>query len=804
MKTIVKLLFFGLILYSISIAEEISYDLRANIFQANVYSATDTNWTNIDVYYITNPDGWQEPNQSWGSFDRRSTSSGGVQKNSIFAHPDYEGQVSATVADYTLTNPSSISTYYGLSDNQVYNYGDVRFVIQIKEDNNYITILDSIVVDGDFWRYFEYDLSEWSNDSISIRLITDPNGGAAEDWAHWSESIVLMDHIPTTIYVSQSGNDSTGNGSVDNPYASIQWGIEMSLESDTVIVLPGAYVENINFIGKNIVVGSLFLTTQDTTYISQTIIDGDNIGTVVTFNGGEDTTSVLSGFTITNGLGTYGGGINCQNSSPTLSNLIITNNIADGYGGGINCYNSTPILRDLVVDSNTANNSGGGINLNRSSANLSLITISENYAINSAGGLDCYRSSPIITNVIIIGNNSGNNGGGVVFSHSADAIMSNVSVINNISESSGGGISMWKSSPLIEDVEISGNLAEGGGGGVVLWSSSPTLINCIISGNTTDSEGGGISCGGDSLVLINCVISGNSSGTHGGSGIQAYNSYLEINNSHFINNFGEGHGGGILLKDSTYAVVSNSVISGNSGYNGGGIHCQSNFSSSLFYNCTIVDNHTDVGGGGITVGQNSSPIFVNSIFWNDQETDVFPYNGGTVIIAYSDIQGGWEGEGNIDADPLFTAPTTADYTLQEGSPCIDAGTAFFVFESDTLVNLPDSSYNGNAPDMGAFEYGSVSIVDIFASTPNEFRIFQNYPNPFNPVTTISYQVPELSFINLSIFNINGKLVSTLVNEKVQPGNYSVKWDAKDFSSGVYFYKLVAGKYSETGKAILLK
>jgi len=75
-------------------------------------------------------------------------------------------------------------------------------------------------------------------------------------------------------------------------------------------------------------------------------------------------------------------------------------------------------------------------------------------------------------------------------------------------------------------------------------------------------------------VLINCVISGNSSGTHGGAGIKAKDSYLVINNSHFINNFGEGHGGGILLKDSTYAIVTNSVISGNSGYNGGGIHCQ--------------------------------------------------------------------------------------------------------------------------------------------------------------------------------------------------------------------------------------
>ena len=591
---------------------------------------------------------------------------------------------------------------------------------------------------------------------------------------------------------------------VPDDQPTIQAGINTINDEDTVLVQPGTYAENINFIGKNIVVGSLFLTTQDTTYISQTIIDGDSIGTVVTFNGGEDTTSVLSGFTITNGFGTYGGGINCQTSSPTLSNLTIINNVADSYGGGINCYNSTPILRYLVVDSNKSNNSGGGINLNSSDAKLLSLTISRNYAINYAGGLDCYRSSPIITNVMISGNSSGNTGGGVAFSDSANAIMSNVSIISNTSESSGGGISMWKSAPVIEDVEISENVAEGGGGGVVLWSSSPTLINCIISGNTTDSEGGGISCGGDSLVIINSIIHGNSASS--GAGIQAYQSYIEIHDSYFTNNFQEGgHGAGIYLKDSTTAIVSNTVISGNYAANGGGIHLYNNFSSSLFYNCTIVDNHTDVGGGGITVGQNSSPIFVNSIFWNDQETDVFTYNGGTVTIAYSDIQGGWTGEGNINLDPLFVDAATGDYHLTANSPCIDAGISFFVFEGDTLVDMSEDEYVGSAPDMGAFEYGaSGGVDDDFSDVPEDFSLFQNYPNPFNPVTTISYELPKTGVVRLSIYNIKGQLVETLVNEQRSPGSYSATWYANDVSSGLYFYKLTTENQTITKKMLLLK
>ncbi len=99
---------------------------------------------------------------------------------------------------------------------------------------------------------------------------------------------------------------------------------------------------------------------------------------------------------------------------------------------------------------------------------------------------------------------------------------------------------------------------------------------------------------------------------------------------------------------------------------------------------------------------------------------------------------------------------------------------------------------------------TLSSTEEFFSSPFHFSLFQNYPNPFNFVTTISYQLPQLEFVNISIYDISGKLIDTVIDEQVRPGFHTVKWNSKGFSSGVYFYKIVAGKYSKTGKCILLK
>ena len=88
--------------------------------------------------------------------------------------------------------------------------------------------------------------------------------------------------------------------------------------------------------------------------------------------------------------------------------------------------------------------------------------------------------------------------------------------------------------------------------------------------------------------------------------------------------------------------------------------------------------------------------------------------------------------------------------------------------------------------------------------PLEFALSQNYPNPFNPTTNIEFRIANFGFVSLKIFDVLGREISTLVSEMRAPGAYTVRWDASSVSSGVYFYKLEAGDFTQTRKLVLLK
>lgn len=290
---------------------------------------------------------------------------------------------------------------------------------------------------------------------------------------------------------------------VPSDQATIQGGIDMATDGDTVLVNPDVYVENISFKGKGIVVGSLFLTTLDTSYISQTIIDGDSTGRVVLFTPDEGKTSVLCGFTIQNGLG----GILCSQSSPKITNCTISNNSTNnteenekGAGGGIYCYQSSPTISQCTIYGNTALGHfamGGGICCDIGShPEITHCIISNNFAVSSAnwatsgGGIYSAIAGPAVYNCLIIKNQSSIGAG--ILCHTSTMRMVNSTVTENINGSSGS------------TVNVTGD-----------GTSSIDIINCIIYGNTGKYD----VAVSDLLSTISCSYSDIGSGYSGGSNI---------------------------------------------------------------------------------------------------------------------------------------------------------------------------------------------------------------------------------------------------------------------------------------------
>ena len=127
---------------------------------------------------------------------------------------------------------------------------------------------------------------------------------------------------------------------------------------------------------------------------------------------------------------------------------------------------------------------------------------------------------------------------------------------------------------------------------------------------------------------------------------------------------------------------------------------------------------------------------------------------------------------------------------------------------DVLGNVyvtGSSTGSGTYTDYATIKYSqSTGIRQISSNIPEEFSLSQNYPNPFNPVTNLEFGISDLGFVSLKVYDILGKEIITLVNEKLSPGNYKVEFDGRGFTSGVYFYRLNIGEFTDTKRMILIK
>jgi hypothetical protein len=405
----------------------------------------------------------------------------------------------------------------------------------------------------------------------------------------------------------------------------------------------------------------------------------------------------------------------------------------------------------------------------------------------------------------------GSNDSVIIIENSDNSVISGFTIQNGLASYGGGGIKI-SGSPLVEECIIQNNLATRGGG--IYVAGSPNIENNTIQNNTVTVAGGGIVSYGGEMIINNNLISQNHS---------------------------DVYGGGIHVETSGFVEITNNRISANSSQRGGAICFHAENAGGIIKNNLVIENiaeylHSDFGyqtgnhelvnntfaynvadSIGIDLGQQCNAVLVNNILWENAEEEIKVYPDTNVDVRYCNVQGGWEGEGNINVIPRFYGQSYGNYSITGFSHCVGAGIEeieingiwYYAPEMDIEGTIRPAPFGSN-PDIGAYE--NLNGVP-YVSAENDLVLkpdytLHNYPNPFNPSTTISFSVTQNSdCVNLEIYNLKGQKIkqySILNNQS------SITWNGTDsnnkpVSSGIYLYKLIVdGKAVANKKMLLIK
>ena len=224
---------------------------------------------------------------------------------------------------------------------------------------------------------------------------------------------------------------------------------------------------------------------------------------------------------------------------------------------------------------------------------------------------------------------------------------------------------------------------------------------------------------------------------------------------------------------------------------------QVNSLSSTIRSIFFLDENKGWAGGLLSLNTTAHIMYTTNSGLNWYASDgVKNINGGYDIFFVNDSVG-WAG--------TYQVP----YIMKTTNGGVFWGVQKLPYTSTNIVSAirGDTSHawsnrSHTSDGGGAIIY--TGIENITSTVPSEYDLYQNYPNPFNPVTRIRFSLPQKSFTKLIISDISGKIVSVLVNQELQSGEYEYTFDAINLSSGIYFYTMITEKYKQTKKLILLK
>jgi hypothetical protein len=369
-------------------------------------------------------------------------------------------------------------------------------------------------------------------------------------------------------------------------------------------------------------------------------------------------------------------------ANAVLDGFIITAGNANGEdypnnqsgGGGILIrwyfpFGQGPILTNCKFTRNSAY-SGGGMFNDHSRTTLTNCTFSENFAIWGGAIGDDGHPWPKLVNCIL-NNNRASYKGGAIANGESHAALENCTLIANHAQL-GGAIYNGDGGAILTNCTVIGNSAERGGA-VLNNDGDVTMTSCVVKENSCTDRGGVVFLSGDdTATLTNCILTANSA----------------------------GQGGVLHIGNDSYAKVTN---------------------------CTLNGNRATNNGGALYLGVPDSAIVTNCILWLNKPQAIYPkLLGSKIVITYNDVQGGWIGEGNINADPCFAGPNNGDYHLKsqagrwdanEGQWTKDEVTSLCIDAGDPMSPIGLEPFpNGGIINMGAYG-GTVEASKSYFGQP---------------------------------------------------------------------------------------